>query len=228
MFKAIMEIFRREDLLQQAFSASLTMLREDYEMFTEAIKSLRTSDVGAIGVDIYEKDRKVNKFEREVRRKVLTHLVTSASKDINAGLVLTSIVIDIERIGDYCKNIVELAVNHPRKLEVGSFKEQLDDIEKKISKRAEILIEAMEETDVELARSLMQEHRANTQRCDSVVVSLIKEEMPELHSGDAVTLALYARFLKRISSHITNIASSIVNPFDRIGFQEKTVERKFK
>ena len=33
--------------------------------------------------------------------------------------------------------------------------------------------------------------------------------------------ALYIRFLKRISAHLMNIASSVVNPFDRIGFREK-------
>ena len=30
----------------------------------------------------------------------------------------------------------------------------------------------------------------------------------------------YARFLKRIGSHSRNIATSIVNPFHRIGYQE--------
>ena len=37
--------------------------------------------------------------------------------------------------------------------------------------------------------------------------------------NEAVTTALYVRFLKRISAHLMNIASSVVNPFDRIGFR---------
>jgi hypothetical protein len=34
-----------------------------------------------------------------------------------------------------------------------------------------------------------------------------------------VTTVLYLRYLKRVSAHLKNIASSVVNPFDRIGFR---------
>jgi hypothetical protein len=33
---------------------------------------------------------------------------------------------------------------------------------------------------------------------------------------------LYLRYLKRMSAHVKNVATSIVNPFHRIGFREKT------
>ena len=39
---------------------------------------------------------------------------------------------------------------------------------------------------------------------------------------DAVIMALTVRFLKRISAHLSNLASSVVNPFDRIGFKPRT------
>ena len=35
----------------------------------------------------------------------------------------------------------------------------------------------------------------------------------------AATLALYIRWLKRINAHLRNITTSIVNPFDLIGFK---------
>jgi hypothetical protein len=38
-----------------------------------------------------------------------------------------------------------------------------------------------------------------------------------------VTIALYVRFLKRVGAHLQNILSSVVNPFDRIGFHDKEV-----
>ena len=40
-------------------------------------------------------------------------------------------------------------------------------------------------------------------------------------SGAAVTAALYLRFLKRVSAHLKNVATSVVNPYYRIGFREK-------
>lgn len=39
--------------------------------------------------------------------------------------------------------------------------------------------------------------------------------------GDAATtaaVALYARYLKRIGSHLKNITTTIVNPIDTIGY----------
>jgi hypothetical protein len=30
------------------------------------------------------------------------------------------------------------------------------------------------------------------------------------------------RYLKRVSAHLKNVASSVVNPYHRIGFREKT------
>ena len=42
----------------------------------------------------------------------------------------------------------------------------------------------------------------------------------ELRSGQAATIALYMRFLKRISAHSRNLISSLVNTFDRLGYPE--------
>ena len=66
----------------------------------------------------------INAYEREVRRKVFTHLAVTGERDLHAGLVLVSVVIDIERIGDYTKNIVELALHHPDKLDVRAVRER--------------------------------------------------------------------------------------------------------
>ena len=60
----------------------------------------------------------------------MTHLAIGGKDDIGSGLVLVSVVIDIERIGDYTKNIYDLAVNHPKKLEGGVVEDRLQKIEK--------------------------------------------------------------------------------------------------
>ena len=116
MFKQIFEIFKSDSLYEQALSECHEMLEIDLSMYKESIKSLRKSDSAEIDIDIFEMDKKINEFERDVRRKVMTHLAIGGKEDIGSGLVLVSVVIDIERIGDYTKNIYDLAVNHPKKL----------------------------------------------------------------------------------------------------------------
>ncbi len=82
-----------------------------------------------------------------------------------------------------------------------------------------LLIEAMPAADVEKAREVMAEHWWIARRSDEILSALIGHGDQDLACTEAVTTALYVRFLKRVSAHLMNIASSVVNPFDRIGFR---------
>ena len=220
MFKQFFELFRKDNLLQQAYDRSLEMLEADREMFLAAASSLREHDDARIELDIYAKDQLINAYEREVRRKVLTHLALSSSSSIAAGLALVSIVVDIERIGDLTKNIVDLALNHPGKLTCGTLEEDIRKIETTVKTMFTLLIEALPNGDEGKAKEVMSEHWWIARRSDEILNVLIKRNEPDLVCNEAVATALYVRFLKRISAHLMNIASSVVNPFDRIGFRD--------
>jgi phosphate uptake regulator len=219
MIKELFDLFRRESQLQQAFQRSYEMLDEDRHMFEAAINSLRSRDDARLDIDIYAKDQLINAYEREVRRKVFTHLVVSGDKDLNAALVLVSVVIDIERIGDFTKNIVELALHHPSRLFCGPFDDDVRRIETSVRTMFELLIDALPENDEGKAREVMSEHWWISRRADDIITQLIEKNDIITPSGDAVSCALYLRYLKRVSAHLMNIASSVVNPFDRIGFR---------
>ena len=225
MIKALFDLLRKDSLLRQAYARSLEMLREDQEMFLAAIESLREHNDARIGIDIYAKDQLINAYEREVRRKVFTHLAVSGDADLQAGLVLVSIVIDIERIGDLTKNIVSLALQHPGKLACGSFESDVRKIETTVRTMFALLIEALPATDVAKAKEVMSEHWWIGRRADEILNALIARSDKELVCNEAVSTALYVRFVKRISAHLMNIASSVVNPFDRIGFREDISEK---
>ena len=99
MFKQIFEIFKSDSLYEQALVECHEMLDIDLTMFKASIHSLRKSDSADIDIDIFAMDKKINEFERDVRRKVMTHLAIGGKEDVGSGLVLVSVVIDIERIG---------------------------------------------------------------------------------------------------------------------------------
>ncbi len=219
MLKELQKIFQRKGLMEQALDASLEMLRDDWEMYREAVKSLRESDTAEIAIDIMEKDRRINKYEREVRKKVLTHLAVNDVSDLNIGLVLISIVIDIERIGDYTKNIVELAQNHPGRLVIEPWESDLKNIEETISKNFGVLIHAIEKSDQTAANNLLDELWHSKKQCDYFITTLFRDETLQLKRTDAVAIALYLRYLKRVASHLMNVATSIVNPFHKIGYR---------
>jgi phosphate uptake regulator len=225
MLKGLFDLFRKGTQLEQAFERSREMLREDREMFEAAIRSLRERDDARMEVDIYAKDRLINSYEREVRRKVLTHLAVASEQDLHASLVLISVVIDIERIGDYTKNIVELALHHPDRLECGPFEDDVKRIETTVTSMFDKLLKALPDNNETLAREVMSEHWWIAEKGDSIAHALIENKESGLPCREAVVTALYTRYLKRTSAHLMNIASSVVNPFDRIGFREKESNR---
>ena len=221
MFKQIFEIFKSDSLYEQALQECHEMLDIDREMFNESVKSLRNSDTADIPIDIYAMDRKINEFERDVRRKVMTHLAIGGKEDIGSGLILVSVVIDIERIGDYTKNIYDLAVQHPKKLNAGSFEKTLSDMEKSTKEFLNKAIDAFKEQNIDSARQLMIDYKTDiASTSNEIVNSLISGKNNDFSSEQAGALCLYARYLKRIAAHSRNLVSSIVNPFERIGYPE--------
>ncbi|MEZ5358011.1 MAG: PhoU domain-containing protein [Candidatus Zixiibacteriota bacterium] len=221
MFNILKKAFKTNDLFQEAFNEMVTMLHEDYTMFRESVRSLRHSDNAELEFDLYAADKKINKFEREVRRKVLTQLAIAKPIDIAPGLILISVVGDIERIGDYTKNIYELADAHPKILHAGKFEEKLVETEKTVMEKFQRVTKAYSQKDEALAGQIMLNHRSITEWCDKTVKEMITSKDCELSCGDAVAVALYIRHLKRISSHLSNIVSSIINPFPRVGYRNK-------
>lgn len=221
MLGFLKELFSSNSLLETAFEETQEMLREDYRMFEEAIRSLRHSDSAELKFDIFKADKSINKYERSVRRKVMAHLAVANPGDVSAGLVLISVVSDVERIGDYTKNIAEIAMAHPSRLKCDIYEEKLSEIEELITNRFKSVSEAYINHDEEMATALMLEHNDISSWCDKTVNEMISAPPANLPTGTAVCLTMYIRFLKRISAHLTNIVSSVVNPFPRIGYRAK-------
>ena len=119
------------------------MLELDIQMFSVAIESLRKRKTSEVDFDIYKHDKQVNKLERSVRRNILTHLTVGSRLDLNQGLVLISIVIDLERIGDYTKNIYELAQLHQKPLNTGPWAKETKQLENEILNSFQILTDLL-------------------------------------------------------------------------------------
>lgn len=219
MWKKLISLLKSDNLLDQAWRESFDMLKIDHEMFLEAVRILRESDSADLSEEIMAKDEAVDAYEQDVRKKVLTHCAVQGAPGISAGMALITIVIDIERIGDYVKNIAYLAKNHPARLQGGAIENSLKHLEDAVKKNFIDTRTCIESSDADAARKILQEYESVKTLCDNLLESLIHEKDPNLSSGEAVSLALYIRWLRRINSHLHNLNTSVVNPFDRIGFK---------
>lgn len=222
MWEKLKNFWKSDDLLKEAWDESFEMLTLSQEMFLEATRILRKSKDTKVKDEILKKDKIINKYERKVRKKVLTHLSVQSTFGLPEGMVLVSIVVDIERLGDYAKNIVELAIYHPEILEGGKFEDNLKKIEEAVKDNFEQTKTCIETSNQSAAIKLLKKYKWVNPLCDQCIEGLVKEKDKNIKAGQSASLALYIRWLKRFNSHLRNITTSVVNPFHRIGFKPKS------
>ena len=222
VFKNLVNIWKSEDSLSQAWSSSNEMLVFSHDMFNDSINALRSGEKNKVIKSIKQRDEIINQYHREIRKKVVTYY--SVSKDIlniDSGLVLLNMVVDIERVGDYSKNILDLAKHHPKKLVSEKISDELRIIEKAVIERFKNTVISIETMDEDIARKLIKSYRSDLGKIsDNLVASSISGNFQIGEEHKASSMVLYARYLKRIGAHLKNITSVVVNPFESIGYKK--------
>ena len=85
MWKKLIELFKKDNLFEQAYQEASKMLDTDAAMYEASVDALRHSDTAEVKFDIYGADKDVNRSERDVRKKVMTHLVVSGGTNLASG-----------------------------------------------------------------------------------------------------------------------------------------------
>ncbi len=187
------------------------MLSLAHEMFSASTAYLLDNE--AISFDIRAKDEDVNGLEQKVRRAILEHMAVDPRDELTLSLLILSIVQDAERCGDLAKSISKAAdlANAPR---MGAQVDALRVIRDRVQAMFPQAKSAFVDADAEAARAVMDEHDA----LKSVVKGYLKSlsEDTEISVNLAVVLAISARMIGRVSSHLSNIISSVAMPFDQI------------
>jgi phosphate transport system protein len=216
-FKRLLDFIKGKDLLNSANEDALQMLAETKQMYLEA-KNAMLEKIGP-DFDIYSVDRKVNKSEIDIRKKVLQHLAFTAKQDIVPSLILTNIIIDIERIGDYCKNMFELSEYNPEALRGKYFDDLRGPLDALIG-LFDLTYRCLEEGDSSIGIEVMARHGKNIKTFDDIIEELFQDQNLSCKRG--ITAVLLSRYAKRISAHLSNIASTVVNPYHMIGFHPES------
>ena len=223
MFESLFNLVKQKNLLAQANEQIIEMLKEDLSLFRASVELLWTES-GVSFEEIKQRDRQINRFVREVRKKVLTYLAFSGLREMDSAIIILYLVVYIERIGDHTKDISRLATDYPNRFKCGKLEKDVKDFERQLFDRLERLIDIFETGDNirEKASGLTRTHPDVDKVYLKMINRLLTPDNTEgLACAEGVKLALYLRYLRRIEGHIFNIASSEVNPFHRIGFSKK-------
>ena len=215
MFKEILTLWKEEQFLKKIMQDFKKMLVKGSEIFTLACDVWwGREEAEKVHPHLYSTDRKINKEEQNIRRRLVEHLAINPRQDFNVCLVFMSVIKDAERIGDYAKNIFEL--ESLKKFEDDAkFKKIFLGLQKEIEESLKEIVSAFFDANSEKATLIMKRHGKIGHECEELIRKIIEKN---LSSDKAVCYTLLLRYFKRVSAHTANIASSIVNPLEKIDF----------
>jgi phosphate uptake regulator len=209
------------DRLDRIEATLQRMISDDAHAFDLAMSALLGHRAPhEVGAELRATDHKVNESEREIRRELVIHASVHGAIDTPAILIYMSIVKDIERIGDYAKNLFDLAADGVR-LEDGPLTQELVASAERIPSFLTDAAACFSSRDAETARELL--------RAGDELLDAFDERVSALVTGarqdpQAVAIALANRYFKRIVAHLMNLLSSVVMPIDRLDYFDEDPE----
>ena len=220
MFKELLSVFRGSDPLramEKNFSAMLTL---DYEMVMSAGEMFFTGSASSLErTEHYRRDVRVNQLQRQIRKQVVAHLSVPGNRpDVPYSLLLISLVKDVERIGDYAKNLAEISDIRPGAFPDDEITRELREIRRDVEESFKALSVVFGHSDRERAVELIEQGRDAAHRCDALLTRIARSDYD---AATVTALVLATRHYKRIGGHVLNILSSIVMPIHKIDYYDE-------
>lgn len=217
----VFELFRRSaksqiELIEHRVGEMLEIVNAELDMAIAAL--MRDAVPEEVGKRLRKRDREVNRTEREIRRElVVIGGVRGRGNEIPLLLIYMSIVKDIERAGDYCKNIWDLAaagVDLSDAPDRRHIEEHVEKVRQLIKDTARIF----PERDAEAARLVLPSADALQDEYDRLVVENLTSDEPSRHGTPR---ALLYRYFKRIVAHMMNVITAVVMPLHRLDYWDE-------
>ncbi|GGI05019.1 PhoU domain-containing protein [Egicoccus halophilus] len=209
------------DRLDRIEATLQRMFADDRHAFDLAMSALLGGAAPhSVGAELRATDHRVNEAEREIRRELVVHASVHGGIDTPAILIYMSIVKDVERIGDYAKNLYDLAADGAR-LDTAGDIDELNELRFEVSRLVSDAGDVFGARDTERARDVLMRGDQLLDDCDDRVSALVRGED---QSPGAVARALMFRYLKRIVAHLMNVLSAVVVPVDRLDYFDEDPE----
>jgi phosphate uptake regulator len=201
----------RASSVQLAVDDLRDMLRIGEEMFATACANLLDNEILEVDLDV--RDDEVDAREAHLRHEALEYLSSSPGRQMPYVLKILGIVQEAERIGDLAKSIADTArlADGPRMaptvLPIRALRDRV--LEAFAETRASFV-----EHDQARAEGVLKRHDDIKRDANAAIADLAREG--HAPTNEAVVLALGARMIGRTSSHLANIASIVVFPYEQI------------
>jgi phosphate uptake regulator len=202
---------KQPPLIKDALSSVDVMLSVSGEMLEASLACLLDNE--GLEMDLSARDEEVNEREQEVRRLVLEHLAIDPESERIQSLILVAAVQEAERIGDLAKSLAAASTlaDAPR---LSPHAEPLRELRDRLFRMLADTRRGFTEADAQAAQRVTKEHNDVKDFVADYLNTIAHAD--DVSSNEAVVYAISVRMMSRISSHLSNIVSSTIVPFDQI------------
>lgn len=220
-FKKLLDALTKGPVLEDAFEKAGEMHERSQELFNKSF-AVAMGEKNISHEKLKAMDQKINKLMRAIRRDIYQYLVVATKPNVNASLILTSIVIDYERIGDISQNIAEINEIYGVDICNCKYSGDLTAIKEKVDELFSLTVKAFDKEDKRSATKAIQLHDEIKDMHAELVKNL--REKNDISHQEAIAVAMIGYSLRRINAHLSNIDTSILLPFPSMGFASKAME----
>lgn len=220
MLRELLSLFRASDAIATMGRDFSEMLEVSRELTVRAGKMFFDGNNGeGERHEISKRDIAINKLERSIRKQVIAHLTLSRdNRDVPFCLLLMSIVKDVERIGDYAKNLAEVHSEGGAAIPDDERGAELRELRRIVEGMFAEVSNVFATSDSKAAAALITQGRSVNRRCDALIASIARSDYD---AATTTSLVLGARYYKRIGSHLLNVLSGVVMPLHKLDYYDE-------
>jgi phosphate transport system protein len=206
-------------MIRKNFDQQLDELNQDLlkmgsmvaEAIHKAVKSLAQGDV-ELAKEVKEEDDYIDEFEVKIEKKCirLIALQQPVARDLRTIGMISKIITDLERMGDYAYNIARITIEIANEPLI----KPLVDIPHMTEITQEMVRECLDafvKLDVDKAREVAEMDDDVDRINDQILRELLTYMMEDASTiSQATRLMFVGRYLERIADHATNICERII------------------
>lgn len=166
----------------------------------------------AMAKEVIKRDLEINKVEKEIENMAIDLILRQqpVAKDLRKISAILKMITDLERIGDYSKDISEITIE----LYDESYIKEIIDIKKMkvISlNMVKLSIDAFINEDIDIAKKVINLDEEVNSLYDVIKKDLISLSQKDSKNGkQALLLFMISKYLERIADHAQNIGEWVI------------------
>jgi phosphate uptake regulator len=169
-------------------------------------------------------DRQINQAQQDVRRALMIHSSVTGAVDLPLVLAYMSVVKDVERVGDYAKNLYDLA-RYGADFATAPDRDELERYCAAVGSLIDEAAAVFDERDTGRAAELVAKADVFLDEYDDHVAGAVTSDAS---SFDAATRALYYTYLKRITAHVMNLMTSLILPVHQLDYYDEAKDDRLE